>query len=522
MRSGSEGGENTVVHRGRHDAADVKPETLWLFVTLAVAALLRFWQLGAGLPYHTGADEPQIMVRVVTMMRTGDLNPHFFMYPGLIFYLHLPIAIVAYLVGTVRGAWHALAEVGPEGFYLWGRAATAALGVATVYVTHQIGMRWGARHALLAAGLLAVMPLHVRESHYLLTDVPATFLVALAGLVALRAHESGGLGAFAAAGAVAGLAAAMKYNAGVALLLPLIAAWFTWPVRPSRTAAVGGVVAGALAGFLAGAPYTVLDLPAFLDDYGMLMRQFVARPDHLESGWLVYLKHLRLAYGWPSMILLGVGTVMGVIRVVNGPGRARWAMVVALPVVYLWLIADRLFIYGRYLLPILPFTSVLTAAAVISGVALLRRFHIPHVARRAIIAALTIAALLPPMWSSLGFLATLGRPTTQQLAYEWITTNVPRGSVIVVEGQELALPAHYGVNYPAFLDEFTPERLAAEHVTYVVASSAMHDRAMALPDAERRARAYEALQAATREVARFEPGEGREGPTLRVLQVVSQ
>ncbi|MCL4813798.1 MAG: glycosyltransferase family 39 protein, partial [Vicinamibacteraceae bacterium] len=500
---------------GRRDAAEVKPETLWLVVTLAVATLLRVWRLDAGLPYQTGADEPQIMVRVLTMMKTGDLNPHFFMYPGLVFYLHLPVAILAYLVGTVRGTWHALAEFGPEHVYLWGRAVTAALGVATVFVTHQIGMRWGARHALLAAGLMAVMPLHVRESHFVLTDVPATFLVALTGWLALRAHEDEGWLAFAAAGFTAGLAAAMKYNAGVALVLPLVAVWLTWPVRPSRGAAAGGIIAAAFAGFLAGAPYTLIDLPAFLNDYGLLMRQFVARPDHLESGWLVYLKHLRLAYGWPSMILLGVGTVMGLVRAARGPGRARWTLVVALPLVYLWLIADRLFIYGRYLLPLLPFTSVLTAAAVISGVALLRRFHIPHLARRALITALTIAALLPPLWASVRFLEQRSRPTTHALAYEWITTHVPAGSVIVVEGQELALPARYGVSYPAFLDELTPAAIAEQRIAFIVASSAVHERALGLADAPRRARAYAEVLAATREVARFEPGDGREGPTLR-------
>ena len=36
---------------------------------------------------------------------------------------------------------------------------------------------------------MAVMPLHVRESHYVLTDVPVTFFVTLTFLLSLRAHE---------------------------------------------------------------------------------------------------------------------------------------------------------------------------------------------------------------------------------------------------------------------------------------------------------------------------------------------
>ena len=39
------------------------------------------------------------------------------------------------------------------------------------------------------------MPLHVRESHYVLTDVPVTFFVTLTLLLSLRAHERATLGA---------------------------------------------------------------------------------------------------------------------------------------------------------------------------------------------------------------------------------------------------------------------------------------------------------------------------------------
>ena len=38
------------------------------------------------------------------------------------------------------------------------------LGTAVVLIVYQIGMRWGARHALVAAGLMAVTPTHVAAS----------------------------------------------------------------------------------------------------------------------------------------------------------------------------------------------------------------------------------------------------------------------------------------------------------------------------------------------------------------------
>ena len=94
---------------------------------------------------------------------------------------------------------------------------------------------------MLAAGVMAVMPIHVRESHYVLTDVPTTFFITLTFLLSLRAHERATVKDFAWAGVAAGLATSVKYPAGLALMMPLLAAWMTREVRPSRLIACGAV-----------------------------------------------------------------------------------------------------------------------------------------------------------------------------------------------------------------------------------------------------------------------------------------
>ena len=93
----------------------------------------------------------------------------------------------------MHGEWASLAQAPNEAFYLWGRAVTAIMGTATVWLVYRVGMRWGGRTALLAAVMFAVMPLHVRESHFVLTDVPVTFFVMLdAAAVAARARAVDG------------------------------------------------------------------------------------------------------------------------------------------------------------------------------------------------------------------------------------------------------------------------------------------------------------------------------------------
>ena len=427
-----------MVEREWREASDMRPSAFTLAVILAPAALLRFIALGAGIPFNIGVDEPEIMSRVVQMMRSGDFNPHFFDYPGLYFYVQLGVAVLRFLAGATLGQWSALDQVETSDFYLWGRAVTALFGTLTVLLVYRIGMRWGARHAALAAGLMAVMPLHVRESHFVLTDVPVTFFVALTLLLTLGAHEQERAASFAWAGAAAGLAAATKYPGGLVLVVPLIAVWMTLGTKPSRLVGSLAVLGGAAAAFLVAAPYTILDLPGFLNGYAHLAGYYA--PKRLpEPAWLTYYKHLSRSMDWPAFLLVLTGLGLGAVRAIRGPGRVRWTVTIVFPVLYYYFLSGQTLVFGRTLLPLLPFVCVLAAAGAVSGVSLLRRFDIPRAPRTAIIAAITAAALAPPAWQSISFVRMLARQSTVAQAHAWILSDVPRGASIVIETQALLL-----------------------------------------------------------------------------------
>jgi len=513
-----------VVEREWREASDMRPSVFILAVIVAVAALLRFASLGSGIPFNIGVDEPEIMSRVVQMMRTGDFNPHFFDYPGLYFYVQLGVAVLRFLVGATRGEWTALDQVDASDFYLWGRAVTALLGTLTVLLVYRVAMRWGARHAALAAGLMAVMPLHVRESHYVLTDVPETFFVTLTLLLTFAAHERERASSFAWAGAAAGLAAATKYPGALVIVVPLIAVWMTLGTKPSRLAGSLAVVGGAAAAFLVAAPYTLLDLPAFLNGYGHLAGYYT--PKRLaEPAWLTYYKHLSRSMDWPAFLLVLGGLGLGAVRAVRGPGRVRWTVTIAFPILYYYFLAGQTLVFGRYLLPLLPFVCVLAAVGAVSGVSLLRRFDIPRAPRTAIIAAITAAAVLPPAWQSIGFVRALARTSTVEQAYSWILTDVPKGSTIVIETQALLLPKGYKArNVPQLvLDTRAPSNrdgYVKAGVDYIVASSQRYGDALSRPaDFPDLANAYTQLFTQSQEVMRFTPSAEHPGPELRVFRL---
>lgn len=509
-----------MAEREWREASDLRTSRLGLSAVLATAAILRFWEIGHGIPYAVSVDEPEIVERAFMMMKSGGLHPHFFDYPGLTIYLQLAVSVLRFIVGAITGAWTSLDQATAGSFYLWGRIVTASFGVATVMLVYQIGMRWGGRHALLAAGLMAVMPLHVRYSHYVLTDIPLTFFVTLTLLLSLAAHEKNRMGAFALAGAAAGLAAATKYNGGLALMMPLLACWMTVPARPSRLACSLAAIAACAGAFLLAAPYTVLDLPAFLNSFARLSGEY-RNGTVVDSIPLTYLKHLRSTMGWPALLLAGGGLVLGVVRLVRGPGRVRWALGVAFPMAHFAMITQQQIVYGRYLLPMVPALCVLAAAAVVSGVSLLRRYEIPRAPRTALIAGLTIAALLPPALQAIAWNRMVAKTSTVDLAYRWLETNVPPRSFVVVEARNMLLPPAVAAtrNVPQ-LRYKTYEQYVTDRADYLVASSQSFGQYFEAPHLyPEEYRQYMQIFERSREVVRFTPSDDHPGPELRIFKV---
>ena len=507
----------------RRDSADANRARLGLVLALLAAALLRFWALPQGVPFSVQVDEPEVMVRAVRMMKTGDLNPHFFDYPTLYMYVQAVVATARFLFGAMRGEWASLAQAPHEAFYVWGRAVTAIAGTATVWMLYCVGMRWGRRTALLAAVMLAVMPLHVRESQFVLTDVPVTFLVMLTVLLSLRAHERGTAWAFALAGAGAGLAAATKYTGGVAIAIPLVACLMTPGLRPSRSLAALWIAGAALFAFLAAAPYALLDLPVFLNQFARLSSEYrLTQPPAPPAE--TYLKHLRNAYQWPGSIIVIAGLALGLFRTMMGPDRLKWAVATIFPLLYFRFIANQNIVFARYLLPLLPFLSLLGAAAIVATLDRLRRLRLPLPARSAAVAALTVIAIVPPAYTSIRYDANAARVWTTKQAYTWILRSIPAGSKVTLESRQILLPDTYKTTYLPQLRLRPFEQFVDEGVEYLIASSQCYgpylDAESGGPQKYPKEYAdYIGIFSRTEELARFTPSADHPGPELRILKI---
>jgi 4-amino-4-deoxy-L-arabinose transferase-like glycosyltransferase len=496
-----------------------------LSIVVLLGAVLRFTALGQGIPFALGVDEPEIIERSVRMMKTGDFHPHFFDYPGLYIYIQFVTACVRFVVGGIGGLWANLNQAPPSEFYLWGRAVSALFGTLTVVLVYRAGRRISELTGLLAAAIFAVQSMHVRESHFVLTDVPTTFFVTLAWVLALRAHVRHTVQAFAWAGVAVGLAAATKYNGGVAILLPLLVLLIGHGDWRWRLRAGCAVVGGSAVAFLIGAPYTVLALPEFLNAFAYLSHMYAVGPEPPEPGWVIYYKHLRLNVSIPGLIAAATGVGLAVRAMWQAPrstAAVAWATTTLFAATYFWMIAGQRLTYGRYLLPLLPFLSVLAGGALAW---LLESLH-ARLARPRVAALLTATALIIVCWvpttNSLVTLRNSAKVSTSKQAYDWVLTNVPKQTRIGMETRGILLnPEHYKVEYIAprlIVNDF--QHYQTEGYDYLLASGQAFGVALYRTPREAGAAAqYEDLFARLQLITIFLPSDEHPGPEWRIYRV---
>jgi 4-amino-4-deoxy-L-arabinose transferase-like glycosyltransferase len=409
--------------------ADRAAEFAVLAFILAVAAVGRLWFLTAGVPYAVGIDEPQIVDRALRILHTGDWNTHLFDYPTLVIYLHAVLAIVRFLWGATAGEWSSLDALSIGAIYTTGRVATAVIGVATVWIVYRLGMELGDRRVgLIGAAQLAVYPMHVRESHFVLTDVPATALTALTVWLALVAARTRRPQAYAWAGAAAGLAAAAKYNAGIAFIAVVVVWVLTEWRAPDRIVKAAAAIGGLAIAFLVAAPYTLLDLPSFLNGFAAQFARFAGAPRSGEPAWLLYIKHLSLSGRyWLPVVLAGV--VIVCIRPID---RRRWAPLLAFVAVYFYALSTHAPVFGRYALPLLPALCLLAAVPIVTLVDRIPQLNRPSAGRAALIAA-TLAMTFPFIAGDIGWLRDSRRLDTRTIAATWMAEHLPAGAALAVE-----------------------------------------------------------------------------------------
>lgn len=402
-----------------------------LGVVMALALGLRLWGLGFGLPnVHCRPDESTLVNKAVAIA-AGSLDPHFFNYPSLQFYLLAVLYGAAYVLGRVAGVISGPGEAQrlfitePQVFYMVARAVTAVTGTAAVALVYAIGRRLGSRRAgLLAALFLSVAFLHVRDSHFATVDVPAT-TYALAGCaLALRYRDRPSYPLLCAAAACFGLAASTKYNLVLLGSVLLAAIWLGERRQAWRATLVAGSTMAAA--FVVTTPYAVLSFGTFWRDVSYERSHFAAGHAGFSPGpGLGWLYHLRVSLRYGLGVPLLVAGMAGAVRMAWRHKRGDVAVVTGL-LVYLAVAGSGQTVFARYALPMVPLLCV-TAAMLVD-----------QFGRGAVLLAIALAA--PAAAASIGFDRLVSRTDTRVLAAGWLESRVHDGALVALCGSDYGYP----------------------------------------------------------------------------------
>ena len=555
-----------------------------LVAILVLALALRLRGVAYGLPYSFVNSDESTVVPKAFHAAQGHLDPRFFFYPSLYFYLVGALYVLAAPVWWLLGHGNFLTQdafvVDPGPYFLLARLLSVAMGTASVYLVYRLGREgFGRAAGLLAALFLAVAPLAVAYSHMAVTDVTALALSLLALLllgIAVHGADSGSTGPVSRAGSAgaseaasgrrhrparwlvlgavaAGLATSTKYNLGVLVLPATVAAVFVCRREVARRAAAGGRAALAwlralvlrvylpmIAAFVVASPFVVLDAPRFV-------RDFRRQSQIMHRGWLGF-EHVGNGF-WYNVSPNLTGAV-GVVLVVLGAAGVVWALrrrtrldllVAPYVVVYFVYIGTWKELADRYLLPIVPLLILLAVRLCVEAVARVRprkrRLVLP-----AVVAVLAVAFVLP-LASSVAFDRGLSGADTREVAKDWIQQHLPAGALIAVENYGPPLVpedqvAHYrakGLDPVAYRivrlklpAPGTPDhsrdltRLRRAGVQYVIVSSRVDDRVRAAPEVYPTiVTFYDDLDRQAELIREFRPGPGGRGPVLRLYRLPS-
>jgi len=410
--------------------------------------LLRLLFIDFAYPFNYHPDEHTTYDIAVAMVRTGDFNPHWFHWPSLILYVES--AIVAVIHGATGSSLDVLMGnqyspgMYPEGqweYLIWGRIFVALLGALTCGFMAAIGMRigrmagFGARGVaglgLFAGIAVALAPLHLTHSHYLTTDVPATFGLAATLYFSIRVLDDPRLRWVMLGALFAGIGAGFKYT-GCAACIPLGLAVLVSETTKTRRAWLFGVaVVGSVVAFILTTPYSVLDYEGFSGGLAFDAAHYTT--GHIghtvENGFVSILKTLQGSLGMG--LALAVLSYLSLAVVVSKAARSDFGRLlvclIGLIGSYALLFSNAAAHFDRSALPLIP---ALVAAATI-GVAVCAR--LPGQRTPRLVGFAAVAILLATSLGSVSALETLASDRTETRAHDWIEEHIPHNASVFRE-----------------------------------------------------------------------------------------
>jgi 4-amino-4-deoxy-L-arabinose transferase-like glycosyltransferase len=502
-----------------------------LLLLVSVAFTIRIKGIWFGYPLPVHPDEPVLVDIALSMVSTGDLNPHFFRYPTLNIYIQAFIFQVMQLFGALF-LDKTPVEIPLIWYYLVGRSFNVLISVLTIIITYVIGKRLISSLAgLLAAFFMTFSFLHIENSFLITTDTSVAFWASLVTLMAVLIYSDGKKAKYYLLGGIfVGLAINSKYTAFVSVA-PLLLAHYLQS-RDSKAWIDKNIIMCLVAVpivFFVTSPYVILDFDRFIADIIYEARHYAkghpGAESHTSTSYYLYGKYLvTKGYGVFPMIFAGFGLVWL-------SRKAPWkaAMIAAIPLLIFLFVGRYKVFFPRNLVVAIPFLALLSGAF-ISFVykASVERVYFLSMPGRAVVMNLVLVMVLSgSVWQQTVFavnhIETITLPDTRWASLKWIEKNLPAGARI---GRE-----HYTPPVEKFTNKFDAAYLgfivvvnrpqAIKNLDYMIVSSGDYGRFLWQQDVyPKEFQAYLNFFASHELVKEFIPDQKKlEGPRISIYKI---
>ncbi len=473
----------------------LKLESILVGLILLAATVIRIWTIDYDLPYVYHPDEPINLEIIQNIFKTGDLNPHFFAYPSLFFYINSLAYVPYYLGGKVVGVFTTRADILPlisqsmgvtyaeaPGSVLFSRLITVLFAIGTVVLTFHLGKRLQNKSStgFLAALLVAFSHANVFLSQSVTPDTFVTFFATAAFLASLYVFQQGKTRHYIIAGFLVGLTASTKYTGALILITVPVAHFLRHGLPGFRDRNIYISLATAALAFLITTPYSVLDSSTFWQDLQYERQHYSTGHAGMEGDAFLF----YLGYSWNTLGPICIAALAGLFWGLYSRSK-EIILLSSFPIVYFIVISSYTVRNDRTFLPLTPFIFLLAASIVsnllswVRNERQLRARTIPTVIALAIVAVL----LAWPVYRTVNGIINRTQPDIRELSRTWISENIPAGSQIAVEPYSPYLnPDMYVIQGMGNIYEPGPDWFIENGFDYLIFSSYYYDRYYLDPD----------------------------------------
>jgi len=467
----------------------VNRESMLIGIILLTALSVRLWGVNYDLPYIYHPDEPRYIAISQNIFKTGDLNPHFFNYPSLFFYINALAYVPYYLLGKLIGVFNTPNDILPPislamgvtqapmpTTVLLGRIVTISFGVGTVGLTYFVGKQITGKTAVgvLASLMVAIAPTNVWHSRLVTPDTFVTFFSLASFLASILVYQEGKTWQYVVAGICVALTASSKYNGGLIVLPLLLAHFLHYGKAAFKQPKLYLALSLCGVGFLTTTPYAVLDSSKFLTDLRFEAQHYSTGHAGMEGNSLEWYLNYMWNTGGGLYLLAVLGTLYGSIL-----RPKETSLLVIFPLVYFAFISSFVVRNDRTFLPLTSFLFLLAAWFLITVFDKIRKLQNESLRRLflTVFASLAIAVLAHPISKTIADTQRLTTVNSRETARIWIDNNLPSGAKIAIESYSpFVNPSKFSVQGFGRMIDHEPGWYIQQNFDYLVFSQGMYGR----------------------------------------------